>query len=467
MSKQLRGKDSKKGRLCRIPSVDEVLKYPKVKNLLSVYNRSFVVATVRDVLELLRERILGDEKVDISTDTISSMVSEAIESTKTPSLRRVINATGVILHTGLGRALLSDRAIESIMAVASNYCNLELDLDTGRRGTRQTHVEHLICKLTGGESALVVNNNAAAVLLSLHTIASGREVVVSRGELIEIGGSFRLPEIMEKSGCKLVEVGTTNRTTIEDYCRAVGENTGLLLKVHRSNYKIVGFTESVSLEELIELGQERSIPVMYDLGSGAVIPLDSEPVAEKAVSEGADVITFSADKLLGGPQAGIIVGKKRWVNRMKLDPFARVVRVCKLTLAALQTTLLEYMTSKNISEVNPTLGLISKPLSRIEKSASKLAKELKKIGGERLIIEVIDGNSMIGGGSFPTKGLPTKLVAIHSPHDSVDELARKLRLADPPIIGRVANERLLLDMRTVRETELKEIVSSIKKIIEL
>lgn len=452
-------------RLRKIPSVSEIFAYPAVVNLLSSYSRPFVVATIRDLVDLLRKRILDGEQVDVRRESLSLMISEAVESIRSPTLRRVINATGVILHTGLGRALMSDQAVEAIRTAASSYCNLELDLDTGKRGTRQTHIERLICNLTGGESALVVNNNAAAVFLSLHTIASGREVIVSRGELIEIGGSFRLPEIMEKSGCTLVEVGTTNRTTLEDYRRAVGDNTGLFLKVHASNYRIIGFAESVSLKELVKLGRDLDIPVMYDLGSGALIPLDSEPVAERAIDEGADVVTFSADKLLGGPQAGIIAGKKHLIDRMKEDPLARVARVCKLTLAGLQTTLLEYLTSKDVLAQNPTMQLISRSLARIGKSASRLARELKKGCGGRLAIEVVDGNSMVGGGSFPTRELATKLVAIKPTHSSVDELARKLRLGDPPIIARVANEELLLDMRTVRDHEHREIVASFQNIV--
>lgn len=454
-----------KEKLRDIPSVSEILAYPAVVSLLSSYRRPFIVAIVRDVLAVLREAILAGEKVDISREVLSSMISEAVESIKKPSLRRVINATGVILHTGLGRALISDYAAEAIKTAASDYCNLELDLDTGTRGTRQIHVEKLICNLTGAESALAVNNNAAAVMLSLHTIASGREVIVSRGELIEIGGSFRLPEIMEKSGCTVVEVGTTNRTTLEDYRRAVSENTALLLKVHASNYRIVGFAERVSLRELSELGRDLRIPVMYDLGSGALIPLDSEPVAQRAIAEGAEVITFSADKLLGGPQAGIIAGTKQLVDRMKRDPLARVARVCKLTLAGLQATLLQYVTSRDVVEENPTIQLICKPLLEVEKSASALARKLKKSCGDALTVELMDGDSMIGGGSFPTLQLTTKLVAIRPAHGSVDELTKKLRLGDPPIIARVANERLLLDMRTVKGSEHKEIVSSFQRIV--
>ena len=465
MSSRHRSKDQRKARVREIPSVSEVLKYPLVQELLSSQNRSFVVACIRHVLDGVRERALMGDSADISVSTLSCMIVAENESMRRPSFRRVINATGVILHTGLGRALLSDKAVESLKMAAQNYCNLELDLASGRRGTRQVHVEQLICMLTGGESALVVNNNAAAVLLCLHTMASGKEVLVSRGELIEIGGSFRLPDIMEKSGCIVVEVGTTNRTTITDYRSRIRENTGLILKVHTSNYRIVGFTERASLRELVELGHENGIPVMYDLGSGALVPLDSEPVAESALSEGVDVISFSADKLLGGPQAGVIVGKKRWVEPMKKDSFARVMRVCKLTLAAMQVTLLEYLSSKDVFQVNPTLRLISKPLSEIEKSASGLMGKLKRACGDALEIEMINGESMIGGGSFPDRGLPTKLLSIVSPVHSAEELARGLRLGDPPVIGRVEGDRLLLDVRTVRENELGEIVSSLSRVV--
>jgi L-seryl-tRNA(Ser) seleniumtransferase len=295
-------------------------------------------------------------------------------------------------------------------------------------------------------------------------MSSGKEAVVSRGELIEIGGSFRLPQIMEKSGCTLVEIGTTNRTTLEDYRKAANKDTGLFLKVHASNYSIVGFAERVPLPDLVELGQELAIPVLYDLGSGSLIPMDPEPSAEEALAQGADVICFSGDKLLGGPQAGIIVGKRQFVDPMKKDPFARVARICKLTLAALHATLLEYLNATEVRETIPTLQLISKSISEIEKSATHLARCLKKQCGDGLVLEVIDGESRIGGGSFPTRGLPTKLVAVRT-DDPVDRLAGRLRLGNPPIVARVSNDQLLLDVRTIDDADHETIASALATIV--
>jgi len=476
-------KDSKKQTeaLRQIPSVDQVLKYPEIESLLKKYNRNFIVRAIRDALGNLRDTIAtSDQQLDISAKRITAMVLEMIEKKTKPSLRKVINATGVILHTGLGRAMLSNNAIEAIKEMGSSYCNLELDLESGKRGTRQVHTEKLLCELTGAESTLVVNNDAAAVMLALNTLAFEQEVIVSRGELIEIGGSFRLPEIMKKSGAKLVEVGTTNRTILDDYRKAVNEETALILKVHTSNYRIVGFTEEVGLKNLVKLGNEFNIPVVYDLGSGAMIPLDefglaSEPSVIDSTRSGAAVVTFSGDKLLCGPQAGIIIGKKEYVESMRRNPLARAVRVCKITLAALERTVMDYLISKDISKVNPTLEILTKLVSEISKNASQLAKRLKTIlknkparrtsslaGGFE--VATVDGYSRIGGGSFPTQEIPTKLVAISAIDGSVDKLAKELRLNSPPIIGYIFNDKLMLDLRTVKNEEIQYIVEAFERI---
>jgi L-seryl-tRNA(Ser) seleniumtransferase len=451
-------KDSKKQTeaLRKIPPVDQVLKYPEIEKLLKKYNRNFVVKAVRDTLETLRDTIAtSEQQLDISAKRITAMALELIEKRTKPSLQKVVNATGIILHTGLGRAMLSNTAIEAIREMGSSYCNLELNLESGKRGTRQVHTEKLLCELTGAESALVVNNDAAAVMLVLNTLAFEKEVIVSRGELIEIGGSFRLPEVMKKSGATLVEVGTTNRTVLDDYREAVNEQTALILKAHTSNYRIVGFTEEANLKDLVNLGNELNIPVAYDLGSGAMISLeefgfDSEPSVIGSVRLGAAVITFSGDKLLCGPQAGIIIGKKEYVESMGKNPLARAVRVCKITLAALERTLMDYLMAKDVSKVNPTLATLTKPVSNISKDAAQLAKKLETILKDRFEVKTVDGHSRVGGGSFPTQELPTKLVAISATEGLVDKLAKDLRLNNPPIIGYILNDKLMLDLRTVK-----------------
>ncbi len=450
--------------LQKIPSVHEILKHQKLKSLLLDYNRSFVVDVVNDVLGNIRKDIASSQnrRVDLSTGYISSKVCETIDKIMKPSLVRVINATGVILHTGLGRAILDENALESLKEIGGNYCNLEIDAESGKRGRRETHLRNLICTLSNGEDAFVVNNNAAGVMLSLNTLALGREVIVARGELVEIGGSFRMPEIMKKSGCKLVEVGTTNRVTVDDYRRAAGENTALLLKVHTSNYRIVGFSKDVSLKELVKLGDDLNLPVMYDVGSGALLPeIKKEPLIGESVATGVSIISFSADKLLGGPQGGIIIGKKHYIEEMRKNPFARAVRIGKLTIAALESTLKGYLTRERL---NPTLQMLSRPLDDIHNDAVHLAKHLKATLKGSFEVEVIDGYSKSGGGALPLEELPTKLVAIKPIKGFVEKLAKSLRLSAPSVIGRIANNRLLLDLRTVKKDAIEEIVETFKKI---
>ena len=448
----------------KIPSVEKMLQYSELEKLLSAYKRDFIVRCIQDVLKEIRKRVSSGEDVDFSQTGIAARITQKVEQLLKPSLRRVINATGIILHTGLGRAILSRAAREALLEAAGNYCNLELDLASGQRGSRQHHLQQLICTLTGAEACLVVNNNAAAFMLALNTLAYHREVVVARGELVEIGGSFRMPEIMKRSECSMVEVGTTNRVTVEDYRRAVTDDTALFVKVHTSNYRIVGYTTEASLTELVSVGSNIDIPVMYDLGSGSVIPLTqfgltSEPLITAAVKAGTDVVTFSADKMPGGPQAGIILGKKSSIDRIKKNPMARAVRVCKLTLAALEAVLREYLVDRDVQSVNPTLRLISMPLEVIAKRAEKLAATLEKAVGDRITLKIVDGSSMIGGGSFATEELPTKLVSIIPKDISVDELAAQLRQSTPPVIGRIAHDKLILDLRTVTDEQVPEIVS--------
>ncbi|MBE0466449.1 MAG: L-seryl-tRNA(Sec) selenium transferase, partial [Candidatus Desulforudis sp.] len=370
----------------------------------------------------------------------------------------VINATGVVLHTNLGRAILSERARRAVETAAASYTNLEFNLETGKRGSRYALVDELLQHLSGAEASLVVNNNAAAVLLALSTLAGGREVIVSRGQLVEIGGSFRIPEVMAQSGARLVEVGTTNKTHRRDYEGAIGPDTALLLHVHASNYRIVGFTKEVTLDELVGLGREAGLPVMSDLGSGFLVDLSRfgypyEPTVQETVGAGVDVVTFSGDKLLGGPQAGIIVGRADLVDRMKRNPLTRAVRVDKMTLAALEATLREYLEPEQAMERIPTLAMLTAAPAVLEEKAERLAGALLTALGEAAEVEVDADCSQVGGGALPTAAPQTFLVVIRPRAMSVPDLVCRLRAGDPAVVGRVQDDRLCLDPRTVAEEE--------------
>lgn len=440
--------------LRQLPAVDEVLRRPEVTALLAVHPRGAVVEAVRAVLGRLREALLGGGAVDVSPEAVARWVAAAV----VPKLRRVINATGVVLHTNLGRAVLCDRALQAVTQVAGGYSNLELDLKTGRRGERYSLVEELLCRLTGAEAALVVNNNAAAVLLSLSTLAAGREVIVSRGQLVEIGGSFRIPDVMRQSGALLVEVGATNKTHLRDYRAAINERTALLLHVHMSNYRIVGFTHEVPVPELVELGRAHGVPVMSDLGSGSLVDLTRfglpyEPTVQETVAAGTDVVTFSGDKLLGGPQAGLIVGRKEHVERMKQNPLTRAVRVDKLTLAALEATLREYLDPEAALERIPTLRMLVRPIEELRAGAENLAAELSQALGSAARVWVEEGVAQVGGGAMPTATPATALVCVEIPQLGEAELLQRLRLAEPPVIARAEKGVLVLDLRTVDPAE--------------
>jgi L-seryl-tRNA(Ser) seleniumtransferase len=440
-----------------IPAVDKVLRFPAIAALSAHYHRPLVVKTIQTVLEILR----NSPKLDVSETTIVAMTIALLKNKTEPSLKKVINATGIVLHTGLGRAVLSRRAQRAVAEAAANYCNLELDLETGLRGSRQAHIEGLICELTGAEAALVVNNNAAAVLVSLNTLAQNKEVIVARGELVEIGGSFRMPEIMEKSGARLKEVGTTNRTRLVDFKAAITPETALVLKVHTSNYRIVGFTEEVTVKELVQLG----LPVVFDQGSGILVPLaiGSEPLVAEGLKDGAGVITFSGDKLLGGPQSGIIAGKKEFIEKIQKNPLTRALRVCKLTIAALEATLREYLTSPDIFSTNPTVNALTKKITL--PAVEHKVEELKSAAGGLFRIEAIAGSSMSGGGAFPLAEIPTTLIAISHSKISAEELAKRLRLAEPSIISRRSENRVLLDLRTIIDEDWHFIVEALRRII--
>ncbi len=446
--------------LRRLPSVDELLRRAEMATLVEREGRAAVTEATRAVLARLRAEVtfgrLGGAGVELALEGVAAAVEKQLRQALAFHLRPVINATGVVLHTNLGRAPLAQAAVERIAEVASVYSNLEFDLTAGERGKRDVHVDRLFCRLLDPDGSadvatVVVNNNAAAVLLALNTLAEGGEVVVSRGELVEIGGSFRIPDVMAKSGAVLREVGTTNRTRLADYERALSERTRLLLRVHRSNFQIVGFTEQPELKELVALGRRRGIPVMEDLGSGALLDLASlgvagEPGVVESLRAGLDVVTYSGDKLLGGPQAGIISGRTELVARIRSNPMFRALRVDKLTYAALEATLLAYLRQNHDSI--PALRMMRLPAAGIRRRAEAVAAHLAQ-RAPKLKVEVAEGESVIGGGSTPGARLATWLLAVTAQDISADELAARLRTAEPPVIARVEEGRVLLDLRTV------------------
>ncbi len=431
-----------------LPSVDKLISEERIKQLEETYSYALLVDLVRQHLQQVRLSIAGGEPCP-SIDEIVESICTQVHTLKNPSPRPVINATGVILHTNLGRAPLSKETIAA-MDAARGYCNLELDLDSGRRGSRHTHIEPVLCQLTGSEAALVVNNNASAVLLALSTLTKRKEVVVSRGQAVEIGGGFRIPDVMRQSGTKLIDVGTTNCTYITDYEQAINPRTAALMRVHSSNFRLMGFTHSVTLDELVALGNRYGLPVFDDLGSGCLLDttafgLDAEPMMQQSVSTGAGLVFSSGDKLMGGPQAGIIVGKKELIDRLKKHPLARAVRIDKIRLAGLVATLIHYLKGEAVNKI-PVWHMISAPLEEIDQRARQWAQSL---GGSAKIIE---GESMIGGGSLPGGTLPTRLVAIGGGRrqpDIAKVLSQRLRCHEVPLIGRISGNVLLLDPRSV------------------
>lgn len=454
----------------QIPSVNELLSRPAVQALLAQWPRAAVVLALRDLTADLRASLQtaagegnggegGEAALQLLKDG-KALSAELARRLTTRNLRRVINATGVILHTNLGRAPLPREALAALEEVGLYYSNLEYDLEAGERGSRHAHVERLLCRLTGAEAALVVNNNAAAVLLCLDTLAVGREVIVSRGELVEIGGSFRIPEVMARTGARLVEVGTTNKTHPRDYEDAITSETALLLKVHPSNFRVVGFTREVEREELVEIGHRHGLPVMEDLGSGVLVDLapfglPSEPTVQKSVTAGLDLVTFSGDKLLGGPQAGVIVGRADLVARLARNPLARALRIDKLTLAALEATLRLYLTPELALQRIPTLALLVEPEEEVRARAEELARLLRAAGLEREAgVEVVADPSEAGGGALPTAHLAGWAVALSPRGVKVEDLECRLRAGSPPVVARLQQDRLFLHLRTVRDEEL-------------
>jgi len=453
--------------LAKIPSVDEILKSPDGEKWLEYHPRKIVLGAVREVLELKRKEIMSKNQTgEISVESISTGLEHAIKERAAYKLKPLINATGVVIHTNLGRSILSDKALDNIRHVAGSYSNLEYELSGGKRDKRYSRIKNIIRELSGAEDAIVVNNNAAAVFICLNTFAKGMEVVVSRGELVEIGGSFRIPDIMKSSGAFLREVGTTNKTHFSDYENAVSGNTALLLKVHQSNYKVTGFTGDVSIEELVRLGRTYKIPVMTDLGSGCIIDLEKygiygEPTVRSVIDTGADIVTFSGDKLLGGPQSGIITGRKKLIQKVQGNPLLRSIRVDKLTLASLEATFMQYLDEAKAVEEIPTLRMLTQSTDKIKRRARKVLKQLSKGISGKAAVEIVSDQSRAGGGSLPETGLPTFAVSIKPFKMSVNTLEKRLRNGDPPVIARIRENVLLVDVRTVQDKEIKKLVECI------
>ena len=445
--------------LRKIPKVDELLRSPFLACTIAKYGEAPVTDAIRRELDALRQGILNQQVTAMpELSSLCQQIGKRARLSSMPAFRRVINGTGIILHTNLGRACLSENAAAAVYEAACSYSNLEYDLETGKRGSRYSHVEDILCRLTGAESALVVNNNAAAVLLVLSALTQGGQVVVSRGELVEIGGSFRIPEIMESCGAQLKEVGATNKTHLYDYERAIGEHTKALMKVHTSNYRIIGFSETPALPDLVKLGHTHDLPVIEDLGSGSLLDLNQfgihdEPTVQDSIRAGVDVVSFSGDKLLGGPQAGIILGKKKYMDILKKHPLNRAMRVDKMTLAALEATLRSYEAGS--PEDIPVVAMLAAKPEALRQKAEHLASLLCGID-----LDIIATEGRVGGGSVPNQSLPSYALAFDR---DVTKLEETLRKGMPPIIGRIHEGKYLLDVRTLMETDFGTIADAVRE----
>jgi L-seryl-tRNA(Ser) seleniumtransferase len=457
-----------------LPAVDRLIEFAKKEACFELIPPGVMTNAIRSVIETARSRIRDGspppEESDLSPSALMQRVKAAVRSAMQPNLQRVVNATGVVIHTNLGRSLLARDAVENLASVADRYSNLEYDLERGRRGSRYMAVRDLLCEITGAEDAMVVNNNAGAVLICLETIAKNRATIVSRGDLVEIGGSFRIPDVMAKSGAVLKEVGTTNRTHLRDYENAIDANTALLLKVHWSNYSIVGFTATVPLRELVELGARRGVPVMEDLGSGTFIDfsrygLIKEPTVQESVASGADIVTFSGDKLLGGPQAGILVGRRNFIESIRQNPINRALRIDKLTLAALESTLRLYREEARAVAEIPTLRMLTESEGSIQARAEDLARRLQAFGDPRLQVEIVRLSSKAGGGSLPLLELPSRCLRVRIDGLTANRLELQLRRHSPPIIARIDDDALILDARTLQADEPPIISSALNSIL--
>ncbi len=449
--------------LRKLPKIDELLDHEVVKVELADTMRILVMNSLRESIDFYRNLILQEKIEDFSEEEILEKFKRIVDKKKESNFKGLITATGVIIHTNLGRSLLCENALKNVINVSSSYSNLEYNLESGTRGSRYKHVEEIIKRVTGAESSLVVNNNAAAVLLVLNTMCNGKEAVVSRGQLVEIGGSFRIPEVMKFSGSIIVEVGTTNRTHIQDYENAINENTGVFMKVHTSNFKVIGFSAEVSSEDLSELAAEKGIPVIEDIGSGTLIDFSKygfshEPTVQESIKSGIDVVTFSGDKMLGGPQAGIIVGKKKYIDKMKKNQLLRALRVDKMTLAALEATLNYYVDEKEAVRNIPTLYMMLSS-SENQKSRAQILKEKLEQRVPDFKFTVDSDYSMVGGGSMPEEKIPTYVIRTRSNRISPEEVDRKLRRADIPVIVRIANDEVVMDLRTILDKDFDTLVN--------
>lgn len=453
--------------LASLPSVDEILKSEKGLEWQESFPRRYVLKAIREIIEHTRRLVLKDELKEIAIEVILTEIQKKIERLSAFSLKPVINATGVVIHTNLGRSALSEEILENVKKIAYGYSNLEYDLEKGERGKRYSHIQRLLNEIAGAESSLIVNNNAAAVFVCLSAIAKGKEVIVSRGELVEIGGSFRVPDVMSSSGAILREVGTTNKTHLHDYERAINENTALLLKVHQSNFRTIGFTKSVEIEELAAIGRKHNIPVMFDLGSGCLIDLKPygvyiEPTVQEIVKSGCDIVTFSGDKLLGGPQGGVIVGKTELIEKIAKNPLMRALRVDKFTLSAFEATLMCYLDEEKAKKEIPTLKMLLQDVNEIKDRAKTIAMRLKrKIKEDVADIDVIEHSSQSGGGALPEIEFKTYVVALKPKRLSVNKLEERLRHGRPPIITRIKEDSLIIDTRTIGNHEVEDLVKGI------
>ncbi len=461
--------------LKKIPPVDEILLHDNVQGLLGKFNRDYVINLLRTVMDDIREELRSlqeeMERESIKEEVVKRLQKRVEESAR-GTLEKVINGTGVVLHTNLGRAPMGERALNYMSAMAVNYNNLEMDLEQGERGSRYVHVEAILTRLTGAEAALVVNNNAAAVMLGLNTMAREREVIVSRGQLVEIGGAFRIPEVMKLSGAHLVEVGTTNKTYISDFAAAISEETALLFTAHTSNYKIIGFSEEVKLSELVKLGKDQGIPVMQDLGSGILYNmkdwgLKDEPTVQECVASGVDIITFSGDKLLGGPQAGIIVGRKKYIEAMKKNQLTRALRVDKLTIAALEATLLEYLEGKPEENI-PVIRMLCCSLEQLQHQAEELLNHLQnRIGSLPQVasLNLVELEDMVGGGAYPTYKIPGFGVDIKFHDNALEKIARELRLGSPALVTRKQDDKMRISIRTLLKGDAELLIDLIEGVL--
>ena len=464
--------DPARARLLRqLPQVDELLRHPHLRAAVASLPRPLAAAAVRrglaDLRQFLSEGPAADLPAELDPTALVLELQKLLEAALLPSLRRVLNATGVVIHTNLGRSPLAAAALKQIEEVAVHYNTLEYDLNLGQRGSRQDHLEGLLQELTGAEAALVVNNNAAAVLLALTSLAQGKEVIISRGQLVEIGGSFRLPEIMAASGALLREVGTTNKTHLQDYEQAVSDETAMLLKVHPSNFRITGFTSEVALPELVALGRRYGLLVVEDLGSGCLVDLsryglEPEPTVQETLQAGADLVLFSGDKLLGGPQAGLALGSREVISRLRRHPLTRALRPDKLTLAGLEATLRLYLEESEAVSAIPTLRLLTRPLSELKRQARSLARHLLRVLGPGVQVQVVESQARVGGGALPQVSLPSRALALSLPPLTPVQLEARLRIATPPVIARIEQDTLLLDMLTLLPEDLPALKKSLQ-----